>query len=119
VLGVGSVAYWALGELRGGGDLRPYVLVQFLPMLLIPLLLLMYPSAFGRSRELWWLLGIYLLAKLAEFADGAIFAIGGVISGHSLKHLFAAVAMGMLLKALLVRRPFDRTPQPVSQPGLA
>ena len=39
VVGAGSVLYWHLS-----GDLRPYVVVQFLPLLLVPLILLLYPS---------------------------------------------------------------------------
>jgi hypothetical protein len=103
-LGVGSVLYWWFGESAGRGDLRPYVAVQFLPMLLLPLIMLIYRSRLDRTRELWALLGLYALAKLAEHADEAIFALGGVISGHTLKHLIAAAAMAMLLQALLSRR---------------
>lgn len=107
-IGVGSVLYWALGEARGQGDLRPYVLVQFLPLVLLPLILLLWRSAFGEARHLWVLIGLYALAKGFELADGALFAAGGLISGHSLKHLAAAVAMAMLLRALLRRRPVQR-----------
>ena len=48
-VGVASVFYWAWTEQRGAGDLRPYALVQFLPIVLMPLLLLMFPGS-GRSR---------------------------------------------------------------------
>jgi hypothetical protein len=113
-IGLGSVLYWAAGEARGVGDLRPYVLVQFLPMLLLPLILLLWRSAFESSGALWALIGLYVLAKLFEVGDAAIFAAGGVISGHSLKHLAAAVAMAMLLQALLTRRrrPISRAAPP-------
>lgn len=103
-VGVGSVWYWAWGEARGQGDLRPYVLVQFLPLLLLPLILLLWRSAFESARDLWALIALYALAKAFELADQVLFAAGEVISGHSLKHLVAAVAMAMLLRALLVRR---------------
>jgi len=38
IAGAASVFYWDHTELLGNGDLRPYALVQFLPMLLIPLM---------------------------------------------------------------------------------
>jgi hypothetical protein len=103
-VGVASVLYWWLGERAGGGDLRPYVMVQFLPMLLLPMIMLLYRSAFDTTRPLWLLIGLYALAKLAELGDEAIFSLGGVISGHTLKHLIAAAAIAMLLQALLGRR---------------
>jgi hypothetical protein len=104
VVGAASVLYWWFTERAGRGDLRPYLLVQFLPMLLVPLVMLLYPSRLDRTRELWALIGLYLLAKLLELGDAAIFAVGGILSGHTLKHLVAALAMAMLLRALLTRR---------------
>jgi hypothetical protein len=103
-LGIGSVLWWWAGEREGRGDLRAYVLVQFLPMLLLPAVLLMYRSAFDSARPLWRLIGLYVLAKLVELGDAAIFGLGGVISGHTLKHLVAAAAMTVLLQALLGRQ---------------
>ncbi|MFQ6006881.1 MAG: ceramidase domain-containing protein, partial [Woeseia sp.] len=38
IVGAASVVYWSVTEARGSGDLRPYAIVQFLPMLLIPLI---------------------------------------------------------------------------------
>jgi hypothetical protein len=104
LLGMTSVVYWWLTEQAGRGDLRPYLLVQFLPMLLLPLIMLLYRSRFAAMREMWGLIALYALAKFAELIDAALFALGGVLSGHTLKHLLAAAAMAMLLKALLVRR---------------
>lgn len=89
--GVASVLYW-----RATDDLRPYALVQFLPVLLIPLLLLLYPRK--GSGALWIALGCYVLAKGLEQFDAAVYAaLGRAISGHSLKHLAAAAGMYALL----------------------
>ena len=46
--GVGSVVHWQLGERAGAGDLRLYALVQFFPVLAIPLLLGRRPPRRGR-----------------------------------------------------------------------
>ncbi len=99
VLGFSSVLYWYFGELRGEGDLRPYLAVQFLPMLLLPLILLLYPARYLRNRCLWWALLLYVLAKLAEYFDGALLA-NFVLSGHSIKHLLASAAVLAIVLAL-------------------
>ncbi len=44
VIGVASILWWHYTERAGAGDLRLYVLVQYYPILLIPLILLLFPS---------------------------------------------------------------------------
>ena len=97
--GLASVAWWLAGEVRGAGDLRPYALVQFLSMVLIALLLLLYPQRHMAAARLWWALGVYALAKLAEHFDAELFAALGWISGHSIKHLLAAVSAWLIVAA--------------------
>jgi hypothetical protein len=41
---------------------------------------------------------LYALAKFFEFSDQAIFSLGYVVSGHTLKHLAAAAACLMILR---------------------
>ena len=102
LLGTASVAYWYATELEGRGDLRPYYLVQFLPMVLIPLMLLSGPGRGGlRDGWLWATLALYVVAKQAESHDRALFELTGLLSGHSLKHLIAAVAVLCALRAAL------------------
>lgn len=105
VTGILSVVYWHVTESAGAGDLRPYALVQFLPMLVIPVLLLAYPSAFDRIDFYWWMLALYVLSKLAEHFDAQVFAANGLISGHSLKHLLAGLSPFMFLFGVARRRP--------------
>jgi hypothetical protein len=98
--GVASVFYWAWTEQRGAGDLRPYALVQFLPIVLMPLLLLMFPGS-GRSTVwLWYTFAGYAVAKVAEQLDGPIYAALG-LSGHSIKHFVSSVAVLFAVFALL------------------
>jgi hypothetical protein len=52
--------------------------------------------------------GLYVLAKLLETFDRAVFAAGHVVSGHTLKHLAAACAGWWILRMLEKRRPLDR-----------
>ena len=92
-VGAGSVIYWFHTEQLGMGDLRPYAVVQFLPMLLIPAMLILFKSAGKSSKYLWALLFIYLLSKAAEYFDVYIFNLSGDISGHSIKHLLASLSI--------------------------
>ncbi len=103
VLGALSVEYWAYTEARGDGDLRAYAVVQFLPMMLIPLILLLHKPVIGAVRYYWIMLLFYVLAKVTEFLDMPIYSAGALISGHSLKHLFAAASAATLLYALVQR----------------
>jgi len=96
--GVGSVVHWQLGERAGSGDLRLYALVQFFPMLAIPLALALYPRRWIRGADLLVAVGWYALSKIFEALDAPIFALGGVVSGHTLKHLAAATAAAWLLR---------------------
>jgi glutathione peroxidase len=92
-LGIGSVVLW-----RATDDLRLYGCVQFFPMLALPLLLLLRPARYTRAGDLWAMCGLYVAAKLCERGDQVLFALTGVISGHSLKHLVAASATAMLVR---------------------
>lgn len=103
-IGVISVFYWSYSESRLAGDLRLYGLVQFLPMLIIPAILVGYPSVFDRTRFIWVLFGLYVVAKLFEQLDFAVYGLGGLISGHSIKHLCAALGPIVLLYGGLRRR---------------
>jgi len=104
LLGVASVEYWAWTETQGAGDLRLYAVVQFLPMMLVPVILLTYKPAIGSAKYVWLMILFYALAKIAEQLDGVVFSAGGLISGHSIKHLFAAMTPATMLYALMQRR---------------
>ena len=108
VAGVISIVYWHYSEQAGQGDLRPYALVQFLPIVLVPLILLMIPSRYDRTRDLWWFLLWYLIAKLLEWLDAEIYDLLVVVSGHSLKHIAAAIGCLVFLRHLRLREELAR-----------
>ena len=103
-----SVLWWWFTERQGHGDLRAYLWVQFLPMLLVPLVLALRLPATGTRlvpASAWWMvLGLYGLAKVMELADATVFDTIGFASGHTFKHLLAAAAAWWLLRAATTPR---------------
>jgi hypothetical protein len=111
-LGVASVVYWHVTEAAGHGDLRFYALVQFYPMLAIPLMCWLFPGRHTSGRSVVYILLWYGLAKLCEHFDAHIYdLLAHTLSGHSLKHLFAALAVYMVLSML---RHADRSRGPAA-----
>jgi hypothetical protein len=100
-----SVVHWILSEARGAGDLRAYGIVHFLPMLLVPWLIWRHPPRYTRGREPLGVLALYLAAMAAEHLDKVIYAWGGWVSGHTLKHLFGALAAAVVVRMLARRQP--------------
>jgi hypothetical protein len=105
--GIGSVLFWQATEARGAGDLRPYVFVQFFPLLLIPLIMLLFPSRYTRGADFLGAAVLYGVAKACEVADARIFGLGGIVSGHTLKHLVAAAAVLVIVRMLRLRGPSE------------
>ena len=100
VVGISSVVYWHFFD-----DLRLYAWVQFMPLLTILFVTALFR---GQHTHQWLLLSVfgwYALAKLAEFYDMAVFQITGeFISGHTLKHLLAAIGCYSILLMLQKRK---------------
>ena len=103
-LGLSSVVYWNITEKLGTGDLRFYALVQFLPMLLIPLMLIFFGSLLSGRRWILAIILVYGAAKILEMYDHQIYELIG-FSGHSLKHVIASFGAYLFLKGLQVRKP--------------
>ncbi|MHC5018983.1 MAG: ceramidase domain-containing protein [Planctomycetota bacterium] len=84
ILGPGTILWWRLT-----GDLRWYAMVQFFPMLAIPVLLATCPGLRFRSGHWWAVAALYAGAKAAELGDHDVHLALG-FSGHAAKHLLAA-----------------------------
>lgn len=106
-VGIASALYWAWSETQGQGDLRPYALVQFLPVVLVPLILLMYRKHYLNTG--WWLgaLACYATAKAFEYFDATIWDATDAVGGHALKHLAAAAAVLCIVLAVPARSSSD------------
>jgi hypothetical protein len=112
VLAVLSVGWWHYSDGPQPGDLRPYLFLQLLPLLLVPLWQAIY-AAPGRDRAAFLAaVLLYVLAKLAEVSDHELLARSGWISGHTLKHLLAAAAAAVLIGRLSQRVREPAIPAP-------
>lgn|ERR1700722_3756974 len=105
IFGIASVLYWNVTLAQGAGDLRPYVLAQFGSLLILLLLVALFTPRYTRGADLIVSLLIYALAKGFEAADRPIFNLGSIVSGHTLKHITAAVSAYWILRMLKLRAP--------------
>lgn len=96
--GVASVLHW-----RWSGDILPYALVQYGGIAAMVAIALLFPSRYTRGGDLFVAVAIYALAKAAEVLDAQIYALGELISGHTMKHLIAAAALWWLVRMLKLR----------------
>lgn len=93
VVGVYSILYWYYTEIIGVGDLRLYAFIQFFPIVAVPLILIFYKNNELYTKNLLLVFFAYLISKLCEYYDAQIFDLLKVISGHTIKHLFSALAL--------------------------
>lgn len=94
--GLLAVAVW-----HETGNVAPWAVVQFGGMALVLALALARPLSDAVGLRLGWVIFFYALAKVFEWADAPIYeATQQLVSGHSLKHLSAALAGLPALQAL-------------------
>jgi len=105
VIGVASVVYWRVTERAGAGNVIPYAILQGYAIVAVLLLAILHPSRYTRGNAVYIVFAAYMLAKVLEHFDHEIYALGGVVSGHTLKHVAAAVAGFVVWWMLLTRAP--------------
>jgi hypothetical protein len=98
-LGVASVFWWS-----ATGNLGPYLLLQLAPLVLVPALQWQSGAVPAQRRAFGIAIGLYVLAKVCELADGAILGAVHAVSGHTLKHLFATLAALVLARMIAATR---------------
>jgi len=105
-LGAASVFYWHWSD-----DLRLYCWIQFMPLLAIPIIMVLFPSPYSHYGFLVAALVCYVAAKFTEVYDRQIFELTGqLFSGHSMKHLLAALGCQFLV-VMLQRAPVKTAPR--------
>lgn len=103
-LAAGSVALTNDALWLAPGDLRAYLALQLGLMIVAPLL--QWRAVLAWSQRRLWLAAVacYLVAKLLEVADGAVLDLTQCVSGHTLKHLFAAGGAWFVWRAFRLRK---------------
>jgi len=104
VIGAASVIHWLVTERAGVGNVLPYAILQGYTMAVVLLLAFTHPSRYTRGSDIYWVFAAYLAAKVTETLDVQIWEwTAGLVSGHTLKHFFAALA-GIIICFTLLRR---------------
>ena len=103
--GAASVLYWRWSAQHGAENILPYAIVQYGAVAAVVVLTLCLRSHYTRGADVLIAMAIYAAAKITELLDAQIFAWGQYLSGHTLKHLLAAVAVWWLLRMLQLRSP--------------
>lgn len=93
LFGIFSVIYWHWSELSGQGDLRLYGITQFYTIFLLTAILYLFPKSYPPLKIYLGMLVFYALAKLFEHFDFTLYKLGELVSGHTLKHIFAALSI--------------------------
>ena len=101
--GIASVAWWAYTD-----DLRAYIVVQATPLLAVLLVLAAFTAPHTHRNHLVYALACYVLAKIFELQDTPVFEMtSGMVSGHTLKHLAAALSAFFIYRMLRERQPIN------------
>jgi hypothetical protein len=104
-VGMASVGYWIATERAGAGNLMPYAVLQGYAVVMLVVIAWLHPSRYTRGSDVYWVFAAYVLAKILETFDRDILAFGNLVSGHTLKHLAAAVAGVIVCRMLWLREP--------------
>lgn len=103
LVGAASVIYWSISERMGAGNVLPYGILQGYSVVILLLLAVLHPSRYTRGSDIYWVFGWYVLSKVLETFDAQVLGILHVVSGHTLKHLAAAVAAFAVCRMLMRR----------------
>ncbi|MCC6136648.1 MAG: ceramidase domain-containing protein [Candidatus Contendobacter sp.] len=110
LVGAASVLYWRATERAGAGNVIPYGILQGYTVAILILMAVLKPSRYTRGNDIYWVFAAYVLAKLLELFDREFLALGNLVSGHTLKHLAAAVAGFVVCRMLMRRTLIGRQP---------
>jgi hypothetical protein len=103
LLGFSSVLYWHWFD-----DLRFYFWIQLIPLLTVPVVMALFRPKYSHQWLLLVALVCYVLSKLTEAYDREVFIFTqSLFSGHSLKHLLAALGCFSVLLMIKTRRLVD------------
>jgi hypothetical protein len=89
--------------------LRPYAVTQFGGLVVLVLIIVLFPARYTRGSDFLIAFGFYIVAKIFEAADRKVFSLGHIVSGHTIKHVGAALSVYWILRMLRLRMPSVET----------
>lgn len=103
----GMLVYWLASEARGAENLWPYLAGLYGSLEVATLMLVLFPSPYTHGGQAFVALAWFALAMpFDKVLDGWVYSLGGVMGGHAVKHLLAALAMFWIFWFMLrPRRP--------------
>jgi hypothetical protein len=114
VANVAAVLLWAWTLRSGdGGDVRAYHFARTGPVLCAVVATFAFPEPRASRPAVFATFLGFAIASAFEVADRVVFdAAGGLAGGHTLKHLFAAVASACFVRWFRLAAPVDRPASP-------
>jgi hypothetical protein len=85
--------------------LRPYAVTQFGGLVVLVLIIALFPARYTRGSDFVIAFGFYVVAKIFEAADRVVFSFAHLVSGHTIKHIAAALSVYWILRMLRLRTP--------------
>ena len=93
-----------VGRQHAGVELRPLLLIESMPLLALPAVVMRIPGTHTRASDWVIALALYATSRLLELVDAPIFSATGWISGHTLMHLGCAAVVGWMAYRAAVTR---------------
>lgn len=107
-----------LSSSRGGAlDMRPLLLLEILPVLVIPAGALGLPGRSTQASDWIVILTLYAMAKLLESVDALILEASGWVSGHTLMHIALTATVGWMAYCAVRARAMPASAGSVPESG--
>ena len=97
-----SIIYWHFS-----GDLRFYFIFKLQPLILVFILIKFGKKVYDRSEDYLVSMLLIGIATLMENVDEGVFESLVIISGHTLKHIFAGASLWWVMRMIQTRELID------------
>ncbi len=101
--GAATVLYWRFSAALGAENVLPYFALQAYALLAVLILLGWFPPRYSHGGYLLLSVALYGAALATDRLDQPLFASGQLVSGHTVKHLLAALAVYQVIRMLRAR----------------
>jgi len=94
VLSAGALVYWRATQSMAQDNVWPYIATVYGSLSFAVVAMISFPSRYTHAHAAWVTFTIYMTAMAFDtWLDAPLYTMGAILSGHSLKHLLAAVAL--------------------------